>query len=44
MRNDNDCLDEYAVAELDQIFERMLHDSVEIEPNEMIELRQICLG
>ena len=44
MRNDNDCLDESVVAELDRIFERTLHDSVEIEPNEMIELRQICLG
>ena len=44
MRNDNDCLDESVVAELDRIFERTLRDSVEIEPNEMIELRQICLG
>ena len=42
MENNGERLDSYYIEQLDRIFEQTV-EQVELEPNEMIELRQICL-
>lgn len=42
MENNGERLDSYYIDQLDRIFEQTV-EQVESEPNEMIELRQICL-